>query len=312
LSETVVELDNIFKTFRLNYKEKSTVFEAMTSSWGKKAKLTDFNALSNVSFSVKKGEMLGIIGHNGSGKSTLLKIICKITEPTKGTVKTKGKIVPFLQLGSGFNPDLTAIENIRMYGMILGISKEMINKKIPDVLRFADLVEFKDVKAKNFSSGMFARLAFSTAVLSNPDILIIDEVLSVGDLAFQQKSFQKFLEFKKSGKTIIYVTHNLNDILKLCDRVLLMYKGYAADIGDPKIIVDKYRAVVEKSSEFHKEPLAEKISEYYRKILQRPPDIIGVLEYVYKIGKGEMKLEEIPEIFRQSPEYKSLHTLKNK
>lgn len=300
---TIVELKNVFKTFNINYNEKTTVFETLTSL-KKKTPLSKFNALSNVSFEVKQGEMIGIIGHNGSGKSTLLKVISGILKPTSGSVITKGKLVPFLQLGSGFHPDLNAIENIKMYGMILGIDKKEIEKRIPSILKYAGLEKFKDVKAKNFSSGMFARLAFATAIQSDPDILVIDEVLAVGDLEFQQKSYETFLDIKKKGKTIIYVTHNLDDVIKLCDRVILMFTGYVVDVGEPGIIVDKYRTVVEKTPEYIKEDLAKSIEKKYEEILGRPADVIGLLEYVYKIKKGDMTLNDIPKVLMESNEYK--------
>jgi len=300
--EIVVEVKNVFKTFKINYNEKTTVFETLVST-KKKAPLVKFNALSNVSFAVKKGEMIGIIGHNGSGKSTLLKVISDILKPTSGSVTTKGRLVPFLQLGSGFHPDLNAIENIKMYGMILGVDKKKIEKRITSILEYAGLENFKDVKAKNFSSGMFARLAFATAIQSDPDILVIDEVLAVGDLEFHQKSYEKFLDIKKEGKTIIYVTHNLDDVINLCDRAILMFKGFIVDIGEPEVIVDKYRTVVKQSPEYHKEDLAKNIEKKYEEILGRPADVIGVLEYVYKIKKGIIKLEDIPKIFKNSKEY---------
>ncbi|MDE1725687.1 MAG: ABC transporter ATP-binding protein [Thaumarchaeota archaeon] len=307
MSDVVIELKNIYKTFKLNYKEKTTVYETLVTTVKKKSPSQTFNALSNISFSVKKGEMLGIIGHNGSGKSTLLKVICHILPPSQGSIKTKGKIIPFLQLGSGFNGDLTAIENIKMYGMILGIQKNKIAKKIPEILEYAELESFKDTKVKHFSSGMFARLAFATAIQSEPDILVIDETLSVGDLAFQQKSFNTFLDIKKQNTTIIYVTHNLDDVLRLCDRAILLYKGFVGDVGDPKLIVDKYKTVVEKSPDYIEESLAKEIGVYYQKILKRPPDVIGMLDHFYRIKKGEISLNDIPSILKNSEEYVSIH-----
>jgi len=303
MTELVVELKNIFKTYRIRYDEKSTLFDTIASSLKKKSPISEFNALSNISLNVNKGEMVGIIGHNGSGKTTLLKIICGILNPSSGSIKSKGKIVPFLQLGSGFHPDLTAIENIKMYGMILGIGKKEIEKKVQDVLKYSELESFKDTKAKNFSSGMFARLAFATAVQADPDILVVDEVLSVGDLAFQNKSYNSFLEMKNRGKTIIYVTHNLDDVLKLCDRAVLMYKGFVVADDNPSVVVDKYRTVVEKSPNYPKENLTKEIEKLYYEFLERPPDPIGVLEYVYKIKKGELKLNDLPQIFKNSSEY---------
>ena len=303
MNDIVIDLKNIYKTFKLNYNEKSTVYEAL-SSLKKKNPISDFNALTNVSFSVQKGEMLGIIGHNGSGKSTLLKIISQIIEPTSGDIRSKGKIVSFLQLGSGFHPDLTAIENIKMYGMILGISRKEIIEKIPSILKYAGLEKFKDVKTKNFSSGMFVRLAFATAIQSNPDILVIDEVLAVGDLEFQEKSYKSFLDIKKKGKTIIYATHNLQDILNLCARVILLYKGHIADVGKPDIIVDKYKTVVELSPDYNEEELAVTINKYYQEILGRDADVIGSLEHVYQIKKGILDISDIPSILKKSDEYR--------
>lgn len=302
MSENAIELQNVYKSFFLNYQEKTTVYESLTNIL-KKYPLQKFNALTNVSFTVKKGEMLGIIGHNGSGKSTLLKIICRIISPDSGIVKTDGKIVSFLQLGSGMNGDLTAIENIRMYGMILGMSKKKIEAKILEILEYSGLQNFKDVKVKNFSSGMFTRLAFSIAIQSEPEILVLDEVLSVGDLEFDRKSHDTLLEYKKNGTTIVWVTHNIDEVEKICDKAILMYKGYVGDRGDPKIIVDKYKTIVNSSPNFHQEHISLEIDKYYNDIMGRKADIIGLLEHIYKIKKGKITLSDIPEILKNSPEY---------
>jgi lipopolysaccharide transport system ATP-binding protein len=302
--KNVIEVKNIFKYYNLNYKEKSTVFEAVTNSLKQKPPMKLFPALTNVTFDVKKGEMLGIIGHNGSGKSTLLKILSDIIKPTKGKIKREGKIVPFLNLGAGFHPDLTALENVKIYASMLGMNKEQIEERTPVIFEYSELEDFKFVKLKNFSSGMFARLAFATAIQSEPDILLIDEVLAVGDLKFQKKCQKTFEDFKKNRKTIVYVTHNLEEIKQYCDRAILMFHGHVGDIGEPSKIVDKYQTIVEKSPLIHHEEIGKKISKYYDEILERNVDVNGILEYIYKIKKGEIRLEDVPQILKNSDEYR--------
>ena len=185
--------------------------------------------------------MLGILGLNGSGKTTLLKIMAKIYPPDSGKVTTDGKIVPFLALGAGFNPELTAYDNVILNGVILGFSKNEIKKRIPKIIRFAELEEFLDVKLKNFSSGMYTRLAFSTALEVNPDILLVDEILSVGDIGFRKKSFDAFMNFKNNGKTIVYVTHDLDQVNQFCDTALWLDKGKVKMHGDPLEITKEYK-----------------------------------------------------------------------
>jgi ABC-type polysaccharide/polyol phosphate transport system ATPase subunit len=164
----------------------------------------------------------------------------KIYSPNSGTVTTHGNIVPLLQLGIGFHPELTARDNIITYGIILGFKKDWIKQKIPEILKFAELEKFSDVKMKNFSSGMISRLGFSTAVQIDPEIILVDEVLSVGDISFQEKCLQTFTDFKKRKKTIIFVTHDLNQIIRICDRALMLKNGKIAKIGDPSSVVDYY------------------------------------------------------------------------
>ena len=241
IDEIAIELKNISKSYKMNYNEKSTVFDVVTKSVNRKPPMKQFSALTDVSFKVKKGEVLGIVGHNGSGKSTLLKIISKIIEPTKGSISIEGKIVPFLNLGVGFHPDLTAKTNVIQYGILLGFSKKKITEMLPQIMEFAELEKFMDTTLKNFSSGMLARLAFSTAIQVDPDILLIDEILSVGDLSFQQKSFEAIMSFKKRGKSIILVTHDLNSVSQYCDRAMLLNKGIIEEIGDPQKVIEKYQ-----------------------------------------------------------------------
>jgi len=202
-------------------------------------------ALENLNFHVNKGEMFGIIGLNGSGKTTLLRAIAGIYQPDKGEIKVKGKIAPLLQIGAGFYNELTARDNIIMYGMLLGLKNE-IKDKIKTILKFAELEEYTEMKLKYYSSGMRARLGFSTALQIDPDILLVDEVLSVGDISFREKSFNAFLDFKKKKKTILYCSHNLSMLSRLCDRVLLLEKGKMIMIGKPEEVISLYR---KKSSE---------------------------------------------------------------
>jgi len=198
-------------------------------------------AVNNISFEVKKGEMFGIIGLNGSGKSTLLRIIAGIYYPDKGTVEVNGKLAPVLQIGVGFHKELTPKENIIMFGMLMGIPKKDIGKKIEKILDFAELKKFKELKIKHFSAGMKARLAFSTVLEIETDIILIDEVLSVGDIKFKDKSLQAFLEFKRKGKTIVLTSHSMGTISKFCDRVMLLDEGKMIDIGKPDEIISKYK-----------------------------------------------------------------------
>jgi len=197
--------------------------------------------LDNINLEIKQGEMVGVIGRNGSGKTTLLRIISGVLEPKEGKVIVKGRLTPFLALGSGFNPELDAKENIILYGILLGASKNKILGEIDNILEFAELEDYIDVKLKRFSSGMFMRLAFSVAVSLNPDILMIDEVLAVGDASFQQKSFQKLLSFKKENKTIILVTHDLDQVERLCSKAIFLKDGKIAASGQPKLVVEKYK-----------------------------------------------------------------------
>lgn len=196
--------------------------------------------LDDITFSVKKGETFGIMGNNGSGKTTLLRLISKIYKPDKGTITTEGKIVPLLQLGIGFQPELTAENNILTYGILLGFTKQWMKSKIPEILKYAELEKFADVKIKNFSSGMYSRLAFATAIQVDPDILIVDEVLSVGDVTFQKKSLESFDDFRKKSKTILFVTHDPGQILQMCDRVMILKQGKIDKIGEPQETVNYY------------------------------------------------------------------------
>ena len=205
-------------------------------------KLQVIKSIDNISFNVEKGKMIGIIGKNGSGKTTLLRTIAGIFHPDKGSITVNGKIGPLLQVGLGSNDEFTVAENIITYGILLGFKKKIIRDKIPEIIKFAELEEYHDVKMKYLSSGMKVRIMFSTAMLMDPDILLVDEVLSVGDASFREKSFNAFLSFKKRKKTIILVSHNLTLVRELCDEVYVMDKGKIMYHGDPKEVVSKYES----------------------------------------------------------------------
>ncbi len=253
-SEDAIIVSNVSKHFRIPHEKKTKLFEHITGALkGTTSTYEEFWAVKDVSFTVKKGETLGIIGENGSGKSTLLKIIAGVLTPDSGSVKVNGKIAPFLELGVGFNPELTAEDNVRLYGAIMGMSKKEMEDKFEEIFEFAELPRFRNMKLKNFSSGMYARLAFATAVATDPDILLIDEVLSVGDAAFQRKCKDKMDEFISNNKTIILVSHASQSITDMCKTALLLSSGSMEKSGFSKDVMDHYntklRAIEEKKLE---------------------------------------------------------------
>lgn len=235
----VVKVEHLWKTFQIPHERRTTLFENLVGLM-RPNQYETFTILKDISFKVDRGECIGIIGDNGSGKSTLLKIIANILRPTKGKVKVKGKITPFLELGVGFQPDLTVKENIGVYATIMGLSKKEIRERTDGVIDFAGLRKFEDTKLKNLSSGMQVRLAFSTAIQTDPDVLLVDEVLAVGDLEFQQKCFDVFNRYKKEGVTILFVSHDMGAVRRFCDKVILMKQGEMVTQGDPGRIIDTY------------------------------------------------------------------------
>lgn len=238
--EFSIEFKNISKSFKFHHEKQKSLYEFLTTISNKKSQFTKLQVLDNVDFKVNKGEMLGIIGYNGSGKSTILKLIAKIYSPDRGTIKSTGKIIPLLELGAGFNPEFTARENIILYGLFLGFTKKEIKSRIEKIIKFAELENFLDTKIKNFSTGMYARLAFSVSLEVDPDILLVDEVLSVGDIQFQEKSFKEFIKFKKKGKTIIFVSHSSEATIQYCDKVLWVHEGKIQEYGVPKLVLESY------------------------------------------------------------------------
>jgi lipopolysaccharide transport system ATP-binding protein len=234
-----IEVEHLHKTFRIPHEKRTTIFETFTGAFKPPAYET-FHALKDINFTVEEGEALGIIGENGSGKSTLLKIIANILRPSSGKVTALKKITPFLELGVGFQADLTAAENIKIYATIMGMQRREINDKLDDIIEFAGLEKFRDTKLKNFSSGMQVRLAFSTAIQTDPEILLMDEVLAVGDMEFQQKCLDVLSQYRKEGVTIIFVSHDLGAVRRFCDRTLLLNKGEQVALGNTGEVIDRY------------------------------------------------------------------------
>jgi len=228
----MILLNNVSKKFKLPVERRNTLFEEIVSFFSGKRNFVEFWALKNVTLSIHKGEIFGIMGLNGSGKSTLLKIIAGVLYPDSGEVKVKGKVTPILELGVGFNPELTAKENVYVYGVIMGMKKDEIKMKFDKIFKFAELEKFKNMKLKNFSSGMYARLAFATAIFTEPEILLIDEVLAVGDINFQRKCIEKIKELNENGTTIVIVSHSPEMIAEMCDRVMVLENGVVKMIGD--------------------------------------------------------------------------------
>ena len=240
--EYAIEINNVSKVYNLYNKPSDRLKEAFSIT--RKSYHRDFYALHPLDVKVKKGECFGIIGVNGSGKSTLLKMITGVLNPTTGDIKTHGRVSALLELGAGFNMEFTGIENIYLNGMVMGYSREEMDKKIPDICAFADIGDFVKQPVKTYSSGMFARLAFAVAINVDPDILIVDEALSVGDIYFQSKCFKKFDEFKAAGKTIIFVTHDMGCVFKYCDTVMVLNAGEKVAEGEPAAMIDIYKKIL--------------------------------------------------------------------
>ncbi len=242
MAEVAISVNNVSKMYKLYDNPMDRLKESLGLS--RKKKYKEHYALNDVSFQVRKGETVGIIGTNGSGKSTILKIITGVLNPTQGQVVVDGRISALLELGAGFNGEYSGIENVYLNGTMIGFSKEEIDAKLQDILDFADIGDFVNQPVKTYSSGMFVRLAFAVAINIEPEILIVDEALSVGDVFFQAKCYRKFEEFKEMGKTILFVSHDLSSIGKYCDRVVLLNKGKKLAEGDAKEMVNLYRRVL--------------------------------------------------------------------
>lgn len=241
LEENIIEIKNLVKSYKMYSSKQARLFEVLIPKYKNH---TEFRALDDFSLDVKKGEILGILGRNGAGKSTLLKIITGVACQTSGDLNIKGKISSLLELGTAFNPELTGEENIYQHGQVMGLTRKEVESKKQEIIDFASIGDHLYQPVKTYSSGMFARLAFACAINVDPDILIVDEVLSVGDMAFQLKCFKKFQEFKDRGKTILFVTHSINDVIRNCTRTIILSSGKKIFDGDVKEGVELYKKMM--------------------------------------------------------------------
>ena len=244
MKETVIELKDVGIKFNLSKEKVDSLKEYFIKLVKKELMYDEFWALRNVSFSIKKGERLGVLGLNGAGKSTLLKIICGVYKPSEGTVTHKGVIAPMLELGAGFDQQYTGRENIFLYGSVLGYSRKYLEEKYDEIVEFSELGKFIDVPLKNYSSGMKARLGFSIATIADPDILILDEVLSVGDAKFRKKSEKKIMDMFERGVTVIFVSHSLEQVQRLCDKAIILQKGTLIAEGDIDTVSEIYNGML--------------------------------------------------------------------
>lgn len=239
--DIAIDVSEIVMTYRLYQEKVDSIKEYFVRMLKQKLQYKEYEALKHISFQVKKGEILGVIGLNGAGKSTLLKIVAGILKPTSGQVTVQGSMAPLIELGAGFDEQLTGRENIFLNGSLLGHSNKYMKEREESIIRFAELNEFIDVPVKNYSSGMKARLGFSIATCVNPDVLIVDEVLSVGDFKFQQKCQERMQELLNGGTTVLFVSHSLGEVEKLCTRTVWLEKGEVKMIGDTSDVLEKFK-----------------------------------------------------------------------
>jgi len=237
-----IRLENITQRFRVIQERPDTLRELFSKLFRRQSHYHDFDAVKNVSFEVPHGQMLGLIGRNGSGKSTLLKIVAGVYHPTAGKVQVKGSLAPLIELGAGFHHELTGRENILLNGLLMGYSKREMQEREQRIVDFAEIGDFIDAPVKQYSSGMYMRLAFSVATEIDPDILLIDEILAVGDAPFQQKCFERIRSFRQAGKTIILVTHSMGQVAKYCDRTILIDQGAIVADGRPDEVIAIYES----------------------------------------------------------------------
>ncbi len=246
MNDIVLKVDNVSVKFHLTKEKVDSLKEFMIKKVRHELRYQEFWALNNVTFNLRRGERLGVLGLNGAGKSTLLKVIAGVLKATEGKVTTKGKIVPLLELGAGFDKQYTGAENIYLYGAVLGYPKSFIKEKFDEIVEFSELGDFIHVPIKNYSSGMRARLGFSIATIVEPEILILDEVLSVGDAKFRKKSEKKIKDMFDKGITVLFVSHSLAQVRSLCDRAIILEKGRLIAQGDAPTICDMYEEKIKK------------------------------------------------------------------
>lgn len=278
MSDFAIQVKHLDKMYKLYNKPSDRLRETL----GLKVPVKEHYALRDVSFDVKRGETVGIIGTNGSGKSTILKIITGVLNPTAGEVAVDGRISALLELGAGFNPEYSGVENVYLNGTMMGFSKEEIDGRLQDILDFADIGDFVYQPVKSYSSGMFVRLAFAVAINIDPEILIVDEALSVGDVFFQAKCYRKFEDFKAMGKTILFVSHDLSSIARYCDRVILLNKGVKLNEGTPKKMVDMYKQLLVGQDPEKAEKEKKKQKESWSRQFQVNPNM---LEYGSRLAE---------------------------
>jgi ABC-type polysaccharide/polyol phosphate transport system ATPase subunit len=247
LEAATVSFQNVVQSFRVIQERPDTLREAFAHLFRNRVSYHDFDALKGISFVIREGETVAIVGRNGSGKSTILKIIAGVYRPTAGTVNVSGKVSALIELGAGFHPDLTGRENIVLNGLLLGLSRQEIRSREQQILDFAELGEFIDSPVKQYSSGMYARLGFAVATEVDPDILLIDEILAVGDAPFQEKCLARIDEFRRRGKTIVYVSHSLASVRRLCDRALLIHDGTLLTDGSTDQVLAAYEVVLQQA-----------------------------------------------------------------
>lgn len=238
MPDIAIEVVNVSKSFRIWHEHKLDVSQQPRENQER------IIVADKISFAVNKGDIFGIVGRNGSGKTTLLKMISKIYQPEYGAIKVNGSLIPLLEVGAGFQKELSAVENIITYGLILGLKKKEISRKVNDILKFAELEQFIDTPLKKFSSGMQSRLALSTAMQIEPDIILVDEILAVGDISFRSKCYENFTRLKEKGKTIVLVSHKIEDVIKFCNKAMYLENGKVVMIGEPSQVVEKYKNTV--------------------------------------------------------------------
>ena len=256
MGKKALELEHISMRFNLSKEKTDTLKDYMIKAIRRQLKFNEFWALKDVSFSVEKGDRVGILGLNGAGKSTLLKVVAGVFKPTEGTVKKVGKVAPLIELGAGFENEYTGAENIFLNGALLGYSKEFIKEKYDEIIEFSELGEFIDVPVKNYSSGMRARLGFSIATTVSPEILILDEVLSVGDAKFRKKSEKKIMDMFDEGVTVLFVSHSLEQVRRLCNKAMILDHGKLISYGDIDEIAEQYEEILDDCSDLSKLPAA--------------------------------------------------------
>jgi len=296
--DTVISVKNVSKKFKLYNSPKDRLKEAFHPR--RKKYHQDFWALRDISFDVPKGTTMGIIGQNGCGKSTLLQIICGILRASSGHVKTNGRISALLELGAGFNPDFTGRQNVYMSGALKGFTKKEMDERFDDIVSFANIGDFIEQPVKTYSSGMYVRLAFACAVNVDPDILVIDEALAVGDDMFKRRCYRKLEDFKEQGKTILFVSHSLGTITSICDRAVLLDKGKIVQIGKPKDVVNTYsKFLAEREDAYAKRVVAEKNKKKKQEDerIQKPREASAS---EYRFGTGEAELVDVKIVNKKS------------